>query len=130
MEPQGEGKREPKRKWGEEGRGGKDWRHAESPPTRPSAGPLGTMGQRGRVLGSPREGWGGSQSRSQEEEQAASRILTDGQTDSAVTHKVESTTNSTGGCSVSYFMDECTVGFGDHTAAAAAAIFLHAQDRV
>lgn len=37
-----------------------------------------------------------------------------GQTDSAVTHKVESTTNSTGGCSVSYFMDECTVGFGDH----------------
>ncbi|XP_017919528.1 PREDICTED: uncharacterized protein LOC108638221 [Capra hircus] len=45
----------------------------------------------------------------------------DGQTDSAVTHKVESTTNSTGGCSVSYFMDECTVGFGDHAAAAAAA---------
>lgn len=44
---------------------------------------------------------------------------TDGQTDSAVTHKVESTTNSTGGCSVSYFMDECTVGFGDHAAAAA-----------
>lgn len=38
---------------------------------------------------------------------------TDRQTDSAVTHKVESTTNSTGGCSVSYFMDECTVGFGD-----------------
>lgn len=59
MEPQGEGKREPKRKWGEEGRGGKDWRHAESPPTRPSAGLLGTMGQGGRVLGSHREGWGG-----------------------------------------------------------------------
>lgn len=41
-------------------------------------------------------------------------LRTDRQTDSAVTHKVESTTNSTGGCSVSYFMDECTVGFGDH----------------
>lgn len=40
-------------------------------------------------------------------------LRTDRQTDSAVTHKVESTTNSTGGCSVSYFMDECTVGFGD-----------------
>lgn len=48
-----------------------------------------------------------------------------GQTDSAVTHKVESTTNSTGGCSVSYFMDECTVGFGDHATPRPPATTLH-----
>lgn len=37
---------------------GKVWRHAESPPTRPREGPLGAIGQGGRVLGSHREGWG------------------------------------------------------------------------
>lgn len=66
-------------------------------------------------MGSYRKGRGQEPLLKQESERRAGGLKNPrGQTDSAVTHKVESTTNSTGGCSVSYFMDECTVGFGDH----------------
>ncbi|XP_049558302.1 uncharacterized protein LOC125962135 [Orcinus orca] len=83
-------------------------------------GPGRALGATGRAPGSRGAAGraGGPRSRSQEEERAARRVPADGQTDSAATHKVESTTNSAGGCSVSYFMDECTVGFRDRAAAA------------
>lgn len=95
-------------------------------------GPAGRVpGQRAgsRGLGAQGEGWGavglepGGRA-------GGLKSTADGQTDSAVTHKVESTTNSTGGCSVSYFMDECTVGFGDHAAAARRRRIPRHRDRV
>lgn len=85
------------------GGGGRVWRHAESRPQRPQGGQgagragVGAWERRGR----PR----GPTGRSLEEEPAAEGALQTDRPDSAVTHKVESTTNSTGGCSVSYFMD-------------------------
>lgn len=81
-----------------------------------------------RSLGSYTEGRGQGPLLKQESARRAGGLKNPrGQTDSAVTHKVESTTNSTGGCSVSYFMDECTVGFGDHATPRPPATVLHSN---
>lgn len=53
--PRGKGRGNQRGSRGEGGRGGKVWRHAESLPTRPRAGPLGAMS---RVEGL-RKPWGG-----------------------------------------------------------------------
>lgn len=94
----------------EVGGGGRVWRHAESPPHRAPgeqgagrrAGGRG-LGRRGRPRGPTGPEPGGRA--------GGLKKPADGQTDGAVTHKVESTTNSTGGVVFPYFMDECTVGF-------------------